>query len=471
MKKKKASYTKKPSAESSVLSKLDVIVRVQSGLMTVSDGARALGLSRNHFQTVMHEALGAMIESLTPKKAGRPAKDQHLKELEDESGKLQKENDELKKQVALQENALQTLVDIVKQQSNIRPREQRSKKQKSTTESTNEAEDDRRRRLELAMRLNKMGLRIASCAAVAGVSTSTFWRGRHRARNRLKLLCKRGPRRATPSAELVAQATKLVEEMRGQIGAPALAKATGLSRRQSAAVKERVLIDLERKRKRAARRVRVAAPNIMRGMDAMYIPTAAGPVYALLCGDVATSYRTTSTVVPEYTEEHVAAVLADDVRRFGAPLVYRFDRHASHLTAKVRDLLEENSILLLNGPPHYPQYYGQRERQIREERDFISADISDIDEAASEIREARRCLNELKPRHNLGWWTSAEAQMRLPRVDVDREEFRSAVEDRRARLRKRLGERELHLQYDWRFAIEQELIARGLLTINNEGWC
>src|SRR5688572_22236169 len=146
MKKAKPTYTKRPSAESSTLSRLDVIVKVQSGEMTVTDGAKALGLSRNHFQTVMHEALDAMIKSLEPKKAGRPAKDPHLRETEDESAKLRKENEELKKQVALQENALQALVDIVKQQSNIRPRETRSKKQKSTTESTNDAaEDDRRR--------------------------------------------------------------------------------------------------------------------------------------------------------------------------------------------------------------------------------------------------------------------------------------------------------------------------------------
>jgi hypothetical protein len=52
------SYTPAPRVPSELLPRYKVMLEVLSGELTVSEGARRLGLSRNHFQTLMHRGLG-----------------------------------------------------------------------------------------------------------------------------------------------------------------------------------------------------------------------------------------------------------------------------------------------------------------------------------------------------------------------------------------------------------------------------
>jgi hypothetical protein len=67
------------------------IVAVLAQTQTVSGAARSLSLSRNHFQTIFHRVLAAMIDAMTPKPAGRPAKPAREAELEAENERLRTE--------------------------------------------------------------------------------------------------------------------------------------------------------------------------------------------------------------------------------------------------------------------------------------------------------------------------------------------------------------------------------------------
>lgn len=67
---------------------------------TMTGAAQSLGLSRMHFQTLFHRALQAMIDSITPKPAGRPAKPQREAQLEAENAKLKAELAALKERNA-----------------------------------------------------------------------------------------------------------------------------------------------------------------------------------------------------------------------------------------------------------------------------------------------------------------------------------------------------------------------------------
>jgi hypothetical protein len=163
--------------------------------------------------------------------------------------------------------------------------------------------------------------------------------------------------------------------------------------------------------------------------------------FALLLGDAAMPFRTSSTIAPAYRSEYVAEAIDEDFAAHGAPLVLRLDRHATHLTDDVARVLDKHQVLALHGPPHHPGYYGQRERQIRDDRSFVVDDIVDDYEAAFEISEARRCLNELKPRRSLDWCTPSQAWMNRPILDVNREEFRRAVAERADGLRPQLSNR------------------------------
>jgi len=50
----------------------------------------------------------------------------------------------------------------------------------------------------------------------------------------------------------------------------------------------------------------------------------------------------------------------------------RMDRASSHDTFAVHEVLREHEVLLLHGPPRYPQYYGQHERQNREHQAWLA---------------------------------------------------------------------------------------------------
>jgi hypothetical protein len=79
---------------------------VMAGTLTVSEGARRLGLSRNHFQSLLHRALGSVIEELGPKAGGRPPTPARERQLEVETGKLRLENERLQRRVETAERIL-----------------------------------------------------------------------------------------------------------------------------------------------------------------------------------------------------------------------------------------------------------------------------------------------------------------------------------------------------------------------------
>lgn len=93
------SYTPAPQVPAKLLDRYQVILEVLSGELTVSEGARRLGLSRNHFQTLMHRGLSGFLEALQGKPSGRPPAPESERKLRAESERLRRENERLKKRV------------------------------------------------------------------------------------------------------------------------------------------------------------------------------------------------------------------------------------------------------------------------------------------------------------------------------------------------------------------------------------
>src|SRR4051812_26962956 len=87
------SYTPAPELPSDpeLRRRFGEIIAVLGQTTTVTEAARALGLSRNHFQTILHRVIAAMIEQITPKPAGRPAKPEREVALEKENQQLRAE--------------------------------------------------------------------------------------------------------------------------------------------------------------------------------------------------------------------------------------------------------------------------------------------------------------------------------------------------------------------------------------------
>src|SRR5688500_13367468 len=85
-KSKKSRYTPAPEVPPEVAPLYAAVLSVLSGQATVTDAADGLGTARNHFQTMMHRGLAAMVEALQPRPSGRPAtRSERERQLEQEN--------------------------------------------------------------------------------------------------------------------------------------------------------------------------------------------------------------------------------------------------------------------------------------------------------------------------------------------------------------------------------------------------
>ena len=96
---KPSTYTPSPQVPEDLAPRLAVILAVLSGEKSVSEAARELNLSRNHFQSLLHRSLGAVIETLTPKEPGRPRPSEAMSDLRRQLKRLERENTRLKRRV------------------------------------------------------------------------------------------------------------------------------------------------------------------------------------------------------------------------------------------------------------------------------------------------------------------------------------------------------------------------------------
>jgi hypothetical protein len=445
-----------PPTDPDLRKRYDQIMSVIAGTQTVAGAARELGMSRNHFQTLLHRGVAALMEAITPKPAGRPAKPEHEAALEEENEDLKAELQALKARAAMMDRLMTVVSDINSGREPLpKPRSRATKKKPEDPEPAPSSTEAKEMRDTKAPR--------ALCAQLLGVSESTLGR-RLRGGGRDRIA--RTPR--SPAEHLRSAVCQIVRATHGLVGAASLGKRCGVSRRNAAAIKHAELVAMERERKARCAQVAIAAPGILRGFDAMHVPCLDGIGYWLIAGDAAVPYRTSITTVPAYDSEHVVAALIADFEHAGPPLVLRLDRIASQRTRDVVELLARYGVLGLHGPPRYPQYYGQLERQNRDHRAWLTGlDALTTQQLPAAATAMRTALNGLWARPTLGWCTAEQAWQQRPTVNVDRHELRRDV-DRHAASLVSNGVEVLRAR---RIAIESALEERELLTINPGGSC
>lgn len=469
------SYTPSPAVPAEVTPRLAAIVEVLAGLKSVSEAARSLGLSRNHFQSILHRAVFALVESISIKPGGRPRRSTEVTRLQAELKRLQRENTRLTKQVDSTHRLLEVAGGLL--HGRIRPtrRQTRTRKSEGKRHDPQDSEPDGGRGdlLEGVDEMRGFGLSAQLAAAIAGVHASTVRRWRVRARDQTALGYSRR-RRARPISRAAAtSAEDLVRRLHGLIGADALRHSVeGLSRRAAGCVKAQTLRAMERERKASLKRLTITEPGVVRGFDAMYFATTSEPLYALIGADGAIPYRTSLSTALHYDAEGVARALADDFDHHGAPLVLRCDRARAHASPTVRTILAAEGVLVLQGPPHCPRFYGQIERQNREHRRWMAAlapQRRPSTEAA--LNEMIHCVNDLWRRRTLHWQTAAEAWNTRPRLTVDRNAFREEVHERALKIAHELQRRRQPADLAERLGIERTLERMGYLRQELGGWC
>jgi transposase-like protein len=467
-KKKKTTYTPMPQVPEAIRDRFTVVMQVQSGAMTVSEGARKLGMSRNQFQSMMHKAMAGMIEAMTPKSPGRPPKPEAEAKLRVESDKLRRENDKLKAQVGSTHQMLELVADIFNRRIDraMSARESRPKSKKETSPN-DDAEDDLRA-LDALRRTHRLRMLIAAALVGASPATARRWRARQRAGLPLRS-ARNGQRRSTPSPEVASAIDDNVRAVHGLIGADALRVLHGVSRRQAADVKRRTLIAMERERIACAERVYITAPGVVRGMDGMYVMTAFGVHWLLLFGDASVAFRTSAHATTHYDASAVAHAIDDDFRRNGAPLVLRMDRASAQRAPQVKDVLAHHRVVVLHGPPRHPGFYGQQERQNRDHRAWLDAcpTAPAPDTLPALTAHMLAALNAQWPQRRLGWRTPAQAWKDRLDVESVRDTFHSEV----TRYHDDYRRRDVPDDLAQRFAIEKALTQHGWLRREAGGWC
>jgi transposase-like protein len=456
-----STYTPSPQVPQELAPRLALILEVLSGAKTLAQAAREANLSRNHFQSLLNRSLGSMLEALAPQEPGRKPKPQALSELEQRLKKLERENTRLKKRVEATDELIMVAGELLHGQRRPGQRSRRARKGGEPDDAEPEPRTDI---LERVDRMHGLGQTLARAARLAGVDPSTV--------RRWRLPCVRCRRHAV-SPSLILRAEGRVRELHGLIGAAALSHAVmGLTRRQAARIKCATLTSIERERQQTLTRVNVAAAGLIRGLDAMHLSTDHRRRYALICADAAVPYRTTVSVGEHYDAALVARTIKRDIESHGAPLILRADRARAHDCPLVKRILEEHQVLMLHGPPRYPCFYGQLERQNREHRAWLAALIDPLGEPMRELLERMiYCLNTLWPRRSLGWHTAAEAWNGRSDIPIDRQSFKKEVQDRARHLERHIDLRAKPADLIERLAIEQTLENLGYLHRQTGGWC
>jgi hypothetical protein len=424
---------------------------------TVTAAAASLGMSRNHFQTILHRVIEAIIETIRPKPAGRPAKPEREAALEAENARLKAELAALTERTAMLDRLMTVVGGIA---SGREPVSRMRGRPKKTKKSEDPEPGHTLHQTVTAMR--DAAIPTPICAAVLGISEATARRHRqpHPASR------SRRERALDPAASQ--RVREIVRASHGLVGAASLGRCCGVPRRRAAAIKRRELREMELERKAQCRSVTLTTPGILRGFDAMHVRCRDGIAYWLVGADGTVPYRTSVTTVTCYDAARVIAALRKDFETHGPPLVLRIDRIACQRTRELDQLLEQYQVLALHGPPRHPYYYGQLERQNREhrawQRGLGPVTRGELADAADDMRTV---LNALWARPTLDWCTAAEVWEQRRPVDIDRRELHQDVRRCAAGL-VGTGIEPLRAR---RIAIESALTDRGLLTINPGGWC
>jgi hypothetical protein len=462
---KKPTYEPVPTVPQQVVPIYDAVLQVLTGRMAKAEGARKLGMHRMVFQSLCHESMSALIRIVTPGKPGRPPMSETEREYRRRVRELEDENERLKRR-------MQSLEEWEKARTlalHSRPREWSRPAGRSGTEDDEVAGPI----LIAACQMINQGMSMAMVAALLMIGLSTLRRYCRRAADGLPIVMRRGPAPRVIDAEaVVPDAWAHLEQTRGRAGAVVLSRITGGSRRVCAAVKKRFLAESEMKRKRSSLRVQIAAPGIVRSFDQLYIWVDGIKRLLLICADAFCAFRTTIELVDHYDSATVARVIADDIRRWGAPLVWRFDRASSHLTTLVLDLLLGAGVLPLCGPARYPCYYGQMERMNREHREWMSLGPElTHGNIGNELNEMCKVLNTVTIRPILEYRSAAALWADRVSPSIDRRELLSEVYDVATDRYAELGQGKDNELNSWRYAAESALTRRGLISIETGAWC
>lgn len=177
-------------------------------------------------------------------------------------------------------------------------------------------------------------------------------------------------------------------------------------------------MDRNRLEKMSAKRYEFSAPQVAWSTD--FIKVVGGRVMRL--DDDCSRLSLACAHQENWPDDDVARFIDDGFTRYGAPLIFKFDRGVEFANVVVQTLLCARLVIPLPSPPRYPKANGKQERKNRSVRSWllpIAADSLDVTETFDEISTALIDLND-RPMEILRGLSPREAYARWPRETVDR---------------------------------------------------
>src|SRR5262245_23222310 len=107
------SYVAAPQVPTELTDRMQIVMAVLAGTMTMREGASKLGMARNNFQTLVHKTQQAMVESLQPKPTGRKPKPEGQAEMEAELERLRRRNQKLESQLQTMDRLLGVAGEVI----------------------------------------------------------------------------------------------------------------------------------------------------------------------------------------------------------------------------------------------------------------------------------------------------------------------------------------------------------------------
>jgi len=208
----------------------------------------------------------------------------------------------------------------------------------------------------------------------------------------------------------------------------------------------RVIADLrpERKKKPKPRRYEITGSMVMWSEDGTGFVDLGRKRELLTIQDEHARYTTNRRLANgPAREEDVAEYLQEAFMKHGAPLVLKQDGGSALNSALVKSVCDRWGVVLLNSPPHYPQFNGRKERHHRDLKSYVRAlERHNMGSSLLErIDLAIKDLNDDRPRPVLkgrtGYEVFVEDRIALP----DRIQFRNDVETRQKELESQAGSR------------------------------
>jgi len=463
-----ARYKAAPKVPSEIAERWQAFLGVLSGTETMSGGARRAKLCRLQFQTVTHRALASAMEALKGKKPGRKPVAPEMRAMRKKVARLEREIETLRARNANYERMLEVASETLKTHGEMREVKRKGRR-KRTVEEKQEVEAVGRRSLLTSYReMRELGMAAVLAGALIGKSPETMRVWGERAMVGKALVRPRGPRRKMlTDVETEALLEWYVRETEGLIGATMLVETvTEVTRREAGRVKKEAVTEMERERKAKSGRVWVQQPGVVRNLDAMYLWTTEGMRFVLTLSDGCVPFGTSAYMTEHYDDEAVSHALRVDFEKNGVPYVVRMDRAKAHRGPATQRLLDDHQVVVLQGPPHHPGFYGQHERQNRDYRHWLEAKGPITpDELRAWLPKMLVALNDHWKRRSLGSKTPREAWEARRPIMVNRAELVTEVKRISAKVTAESQGEEKKLNQSDRFAIEAALQRRGLLVV------